>query len=75
MDDNPFVHVPHLKERLIPIAESKVRVTPQVLAQWDVRVRAIGGADRGGIVLAARRSSMHSGVQNQGQPDARYRWR
>ena len=45
MDNNPFVHVPHLQERLIPIAESKVRVTPQVLAQWDVRVRAMGGTD------------------------------
>ena len=32
---DPFVHLPHLRERFIAPQASKARVTPEVLAQWD----------------------------------------
>ena len=41
--NDPFVHLPHLRGRFIPPLQSKARVTPEVLAQWDQRVFALGG--------------------------------
>lgn len=32
---DPFVHLPHLRDRFIAPQASKARVTPEVLAQWD----------------------------------------
>ena len=40
--DDPFVHVPHLCERVTPPAQSRLRVTPEVLAAWDERARKAG---------------------------------
>ena len=38
-----FIHIPALRDRLIAPETSKARVTEAVLAQWDARVKALGG--------------------------------
>lgn len=42
MAADPFVHLPHLRGRLKPAEQSELRVTPEVLAFWDQRARALG---------------------------------
>lgn len=42
MNPQAFVHLPALRERLTPPDQSAVRVTPQVLAEWDERARQQG---------------------------------
>ena len=42
MTQDPFVHLPDLRARLIPAGESTMRFTPDVLAQRDARVREMG---------------------------------
>lgn len=39
---DPFLHLPHLRGRVREPAESTLRVTPEVLAQWDERARSMG---------------------------------
>jgi cation transport protein ChaC len=39
---DPFVHLPQLRGRVREPAESPLRITPEVLAQWDERARSIG---------------------------------
>lgn len=39
---DPFVHVPHLRGRFVAPEDSKVRVTPEILAQWDENAIARG---------------------------------
>jgi cation transport protein ChaC len=39
---DPFVHLPHLRDRLKPVDESDLRVTAEVLAKWDERARSLG---------------------------------
>lgn len=39
---DPFVHLPHLRDRFIAPQASKARVTPEVLAQWDEAARLRG---------------------------------
>jgi glutathione-specific gamma-glutamylcyclotransferase len=41
-DADPFCHLPHLQGRLRPVEQSELRVTPEVLAQWDQRARDLG---------------------------------
>jgi len=42
MSADPFVNLPHLREKLIPADKSTLRVTPEVLAVWDQRARDSG---------------------------------
>jgi cation transport protein ChaC len=42
MDDAAFRHLPQLRGRIRAPAESPLRVTPEVLAQWDERALAAG---------------------------------
>ena len=42
MIENPFAHLPHLRERLTPCEDSELRMTPQRLAVWDERAREAG---------------------------------
>jgi cation transport protein ChaC len=42
VNDNAFRHLPQLRGRIRPPAESPLRVTPEVLAQWDARAVASG---------------------------------
>jgi glutathione-specific gamma-glutamylcyclotransferase len=39
---DPFVHLPTLRERLKAAGDSELRVTAEVLAQWDERARLLG---------------------------------
>lgn len=40
--DDAFIHVPQLRGRVTPPAQSRLRVTPEVLAAWDERARKAG---------------------------------
>lgn len=40
--DDAFAQVPHLRARVTPPEESRLRVTPEVLAAWDERARKAG---------------------------------
>jgi glutathione-specific gamma-glutamylcyclotransferase len=42
MSADPFVHLPHLREKLIPADKSTLRLTPEALAVWDQRARDSG---------------------------------
>src|SRR5438876_1563035 len=42
MSADPFVNLPHLREKLIPADKSTLRVTPEALAVWDQRARDSG---------------------------------
>lgn len=42
MTQNPFAHLPHLRDRLTPCEVSELRMTPQRLAVWDERARETG---------------------------------
>lgn len=42
MSLDPFQHVPELRQRIRPVGESSVRVTPDLLAAWDERARKLG---------------------------------
>jgi cation transport protein ChaC len=37
-----FVHLPALRERIVPPEQSALRVTPEVMATWDERARRMG---------------------------------
>ena len=37
LDTDAYRHLPHLRERIAPAEASPLRVTPQILAQWDQR--------------------------------------
>ncbi len=39
---DPFAHLPHLQGKLTPADESALRVTVEVLAEWDQRARNLG---------------------------------
>lgn len=39
---DPFVHLPHLRNHLTAADKSALRVTEEVLAQWDERARRLG---------------------------------
>ena len=39
---DPFVHLPGLRDRLKSACDSELRVTSEVLAQWDARAREMG---------------------------------
>lgn len=54
---DPFVHLPHLRDRLIAPLASKVRVTPEVLAYWDEAALARGGDISWRLSDAERESS------------------
>lgn len=41
-DTDPYRHLPHLRERIAPAHSSALRVTPQLLAQWDALAREQG---------------------------------
>ena len=46
LDPGAFVHLPALRGRMVAPEDSELRVTPEVLAFWDQRARALGrGAD------------------------------
>ncbi len=40
LDADPYTHLPHLRGCLTPAAQSALRVTPQVLADWDAQACA-----------------------------------
>lgn len=42
MNPEAFVHVPALRERIVPPEQSALRVTPAVMALWDERARLMG---------------------------------
>ena len=42
MSDDPFRHLPHLRERVTPPAQSALRPTAEVMAAWDASARAAG---------------------------------
>lgn len=39
---DPFAHLPKLRDRIRPAAQSELRFTPDVLAVWDERARKMG---------------------------------
>lgn len=41
---DPYRHLPHLRERIAPAQSSALRVTPQLLTQWDALAREQGKA-------------------------------
>lgn len=46
MQPDAFTHLPELRHCVLPAARSTLRITPEVLAQWDERARGLGrGAD------------------------------
>lgn len=46
MNDDAFLHLPHLRARIRPAEQSELRVTLEVMALWDERARSLGrGAD------------------------------
>jgi len=42
MSADPFVNLPHLREKVIPADKSTLRLTPEALAVWDQRARDSG---------------------------------
>ncbi|MDP2004646.1 MAG: gamma-glutamylcyclotransferase [Rubrivivax sp.] len=42
MKPEAFVHLPALRERIVPPLQSALRVTPEVMAMWDARAREMG---------------------------------
>lgn len=42
LTSDAFAHLPALRDRVTPAQQSALRVTPDVLAQWDERARALG---------------------------------
>lgn len=42
MNQDPFVHLPDLRDELTPVVGSTMRFTSDVLAQRDMRVREMG---------------------------------
>lgn len=42
MKAEAFVHLPALRERIVPPEQSALRVTPAVMAMWDERARLMG---------------------------------
>ncbi|WP_010185972.1 gamma-glutamylcyclotransferase [Sphingomonas sp. PAMC 26605] len=44
MPQDPFVHLPELRGDVVPVAESTMRFTPEVLAERDARMREMGYA-------------------------------
>ena len=40
--DDAYCHLPQLRDRIAPAATSTLRLTPEVLAQWDERARVEG---------------------------------
>lgn len=42
MKPQAFVHLPALRERIVPPEQSALRVTPVVMAMWDERARLLG---------------------------------
>lgn len=42
MTADAFTHLPHLRGRVRPAEQSKLRVTPEVLGLWDERARKLG---------------------------------
>lgn len=57
MPADPFVHLPSLRDRLRPPAASALRVTPEVLAEWDQRARAQGRPENWRLPDAQREDS------------------
>ena len=45
LDTDAYRHLPQLRERIAPAADSALRVTPQMLALWDARAREQGRGD------------------------------
>lgn len=45
MTPDPFFHLPGLRDRLTPAANSELRLTPEVLAVWDQRARESGRSE------------------------------
>ena len=43
---DPFEHLPQLRERVLAADQSRARVTPEVLANWDKKVLEAGGNRR-----------------------------
>lgn len=42
LDADAFVHLPHLRGKLVAAEESKLRLTPALMAAWDERARRLG---------------------------------
>ena len=42
MSPEAFAHLPHLREKMVAPGESRLRVTPEILALWDERARKVG---------------------------------
>ncbi len=58
--DDPFRHLPGLRERIKPSAQSELRVTPEVLAMWTERARLLGRPDDWRLTDAAIEASRRS---------------
>lgn len=67
---DPFIHLPHLKSRVVDPSVSRARVTPEVLASWDRRMIEQGGQPQWRLPDAVREASRQSLLQAlpQGAP-------
>ena len=45
LDTDAYRHLPQLRERITPPESSALRATPQLIASWDERARALGRGD------------------------------
>jgi cation transport protein ChaC len=57
---DPFSHLPHLRDRLVPPDKSELRVTPEVLAVWDQRARELGRSENWRLPDHLREASRRS---------------
>lgn len=56
----PFAHLPDLRDRVKPAHVSELRVTPEVLAQWDERARELGRPPNWRLPDHEREASRHA---------------
>ena len=68
MTQNPFAHLPHLRDRLTPCEISELRMTPQRLAVWDERAREAGHPATWRLPDQEREATRHAMLE---QHDAR----
>lgn len=60
MSQNPFAHLPHLRDRLTPCDVSELRMTPQRLAVWDQRAREAGHPETWRLPDQEREATRHA---------------
>lgn len=67
-DANPFLHLPHLRERLKPSDVSELRMTEQRLAIWDARASAAGLDAQWRLADCDREAGRHATLKSRSRP-------